>query len=279
MTGAPLDGTPGWAARLTLAVDARAGRSVLTRRAHVGPLRVQRSLYPEGEGVCHVVIVHPPGGVVGGDTLELEVEVASGAHALVTTPAATKLYRSAGALARLDARLRVADQGGLEYLPQESIAFEGCRARSQLTIDLAAGARFVGWEVAVLGRSAAEPGFARGSFEQRLVLERDGRPLLIERACHDGGHVRQRARWGLAGHAVVGTMIMVGPAGAVEALRAASAFSTSTMAATRLETDVTLVRYLGDDPRAALAAFEAMRGIVRPALFARPAIAPRIWAT
>ena len=271
----------GWVARLGLRIERRGDRSVLARRAHVGPLRVQRALYPEGHGVCHVVIVHPPGGVVGGDELRTDVDVSAEASALITTPAATKLYRSAGAAARVATHLRVAGGGSLEYVPQESMAFEGCRVRAELAVALDAGARFVGWEVGVLGRPAAGDRFAHGTFEQRIHVERSGRPVLIERAAHVGGDERLAAAWGLRGCAVVGTMIVVGATGLLDDARAALArrAGEAASAVTMIDEDVMVARYLGDDARAALAGFEAVRGVVRPTLLGRPAVAPRIWAT
>src|SRR5215208_7145874 len=87
-----------WHARLALDYRLEAGRCV-ARFEHEGPLRILQSLYPEGDGVCHNVIVHPPGGLVGGDTLEIAVRVREGAHGLITTPGATRFYRSDGELA------------------------------------------------------------------------------------------------------------------------------------------------------------------------------------
>src|SRR5262245_10241542 len=95
----PREGRAGWEASLDLKFAARGARTVLARRASVGPLVVQRPFYPEG-GVAHVYLVHPPGGVVGGDQLRLSVLAEEGAHALLTTPAATKFYRSDGRVAR-----------------------------------------------------------------------------------------------------------------------------------------------------------------------------------
>ena len=81
-------------AELTLRYEKRDGRSVITQRRHYGPLLVQKPFYPEGDVVCHSIIVHPPGGIVAGDRLAIHVTLESGAHALITTPGATKWYRS-----------------------------------------------------------------------------------------------------------------------------------------------------------------------------------------
>ena len=137
---------------------------------HDGPLRVLTSLYPEGPGVCHNVLVHPPGGLVGGDELDIEATLQGGAHALVTTPGATRFYRSTGASATQRLHASVADGARLEWLPLESIAFSGCIARNQMRFDLAPGAEMIGWDVLALGLPASSQPFVRGSFAQSIEL-------------------------------------------------------------------------------------------------------------
>jgi urease accessory protein len=140
----PFSATPnGWLARLNVGFEHRDGRTVLATKEHSGPLTVQRPFYPEGE-VCHLYLLHPPGGIVGGDRLEIRLQVATGAHALVTTPGAAKFYRSAGALATQRQSLRVADGGLLEWLPQENILFPGAIMRIETDIALVGDGRFSG---------------------------------------------------------------------------------------------------------------------------------------
>ena len=141
----------GWSARLNLRFEPRevngAMRTVMTERNHFGPLRILKPLYPEGEAICHAVIVHPPGGIVAGDTLAVDLHVDSGAHALATTPGAQKWYRSTGATASAITRLCVGDDGTLEWMPQETMVFNGAQAKQTLEITLAPKARFFGWEM------------------------------------------------------------------------------------------------------------------------------------
>ena len=96
-----------WHAHLHIDYTLEQQRTV-ARFRHSGPLRILQSLYPEGDGICHNVLVHPPGGLVGGDTLEVNATVGPGAHALVTTPGATRFYRSAGEQALQRTRLALA---------------------------------------------------------------------------------------------------------------------------------------------------------------------------
>ena len=123
-----------WNATLTLDYSLESKRSVL-RHLHSGPLRVLQSLYPQGDSVCHTVLVHPPGGLVGGDSLDMLVAVGSGAHALVTTPGATRFYRSEGALAMQRAHLQLAPNARLEWLPLEAILYNGCVAENRLCFE------------------------------------------------------------------------------------------------------------------------------------------------
>ena len=144
----------GWLARLDLDFQVHGGRTVLARRRHEGPLRTLRSFHPEG-APCHSYLIHPPGGIVGGDRLEIDIRVGDGAHALITTPAANKFYRSAGATARQVQELRVEAGATLEWLPQEQSLFNAARVDSLTRVALGDSARFLGWEITALGRPAS----------------------------------------------------------------------------------------------------------------------------
>ncbi len=142
----------GWHASLNLGFAASGDKTLLVKRQHVGPLTVQRPFYPEG-GVCHVYILHPPGGIVGGDHLSIQVNAETGSDALVTTPATGKFYRSGGEQATQVVLIKVAENAALEWLPQETIIYEGAQLASLVKVDLAAGAKFIGWEILSLGRT------------------------------------------------------------------------------------------------------------------------------
>ena len=158
-----------WRASLSLDYSLQAGRSVL-RFAHDGPLRVLHSLYPEGDATCHNVLVHPPGGLVGGDTLDIRVTVGSGAHALLTTPGATRFYRSSGVPALQQTQLRLEAGARMEWLPLETILYSGCIAKNQLSFDLEPDAELIGWDITALGLPHSDQIFTRGQFCQHIEM-------------------------------------------------------------------------------------------------------------
>ena len=277
----PRPADAGWVARLELGFRARDARTVLASRRHVGPLQVQRPFYPDGERACHVYILHPPGGVVGGDSLTIDAGVERGAHALLTTPAAGKLYRSDGANAQLTQELKVADGAWLEWLPQETIAFDGARVTSETRVTLTGTAGFIGWEILCLGRPAADEIYAHGEFMQRFEIWRDGAPLWWERNALAGGAPVLNAPWGLAGRSVVATLVAVGRApGVLPALRELlnAEHDDGEFSVSQLH-DVLVCRYLGNSAEQARAGFTAAWRLLRPALWGVEAVPPRIWST
>ncbi|HEX4352992.1 MAG TPA: urease accessory protein UreD [Polyangiales bacterium] len=274
----------GWEAALALSFvrDEARARTELHERTHRGPLRVQRPFYPEG-GVCHVYVLHPPGGLVSGDRLSIEVKVEPGAHALLTTPAATKLYRSSGERATQQQRLRVANGARLEWLPQETIAFDAARAALSTSIELTGDARFIGWEILCLGRPASDERFERGELAQSIEIARDDRTLYIERGVYAGGGAILDAAWGLAGRPVVGTFLCA-IADAERCLDAARAIASDAswapaLAAVSCWNDLLVARYLGASAEQARELFTALWRVVRPALMDCPVSEPRIWRT
>lgn len=253
------------------------GRTVLAERRRQGPLAVQRPFYPEG-AVCHLYVLHPPGGVVGGDRLSIEVRMDAGAEALVTTPGATKFYRSAGSLACLVQRLRVGEGGFLEWLPQENIFFPGARVLLKTELELTEGARFALWELNSLGRPVNDEAFDSGELELSLSILREGRPLLLERLRVDARS--RRFRSGLAAQPVAGTLVM-GPAdaSALELARACIARQGDGRCGATLVEDLLVLRCLGDSTERARRLFGAVWAELRQPVLGRPAVPPRIWAT
>ncbi len=268
----------GWCASLSLGFERRADRTVLAAKRHEGPLLVQKPLYPEGGAVCHAIVVHPPGGVAGGDALEIALDSGPGAHALLTTPGAGKWYRSSGAEAAQ--AIEIQASGTLEWLPQESIVFDGALARMQTRVRLARQARYIGWEIVCLGRSGSGERFARGACRIETRLEREQRLLYFERASIEGGAALLRASAGLAGHPVFGTLLASAPGfgrGLVDECRRQAPAKGE--GAVTLLPGVLVARYLGGSSEAAKRYFTALWGVLRPALAGREACEPRIWRT
>ena len=286
-SGHHFDADRHWAASLTLGFDTRTdGASSITRMIkaqHYGPLRVQRPFYPEGrDGCCHVYILHPPGGVASGDALNIDVTVAANAHTLLTTPSANKLYKadSNGVAWSQHTHLKVADDATLEWLPQETLAFDGSRGEQTIIIDLQDQAKCLGWEILGLGRPASELPFASGYLEQRFQLNRNGRPLWLERQRIDPNHPRFSGKWGQGGATVHATLWAVGlsdPAEAITALR--EHIEAAQHWAVTYRRGVLLLRYLGSERNQAWELLQQAREILRPRLTGHETNIPRIWLT
>ena len=270
-----------WEAELTLCYEQRAQRSVLTQRQHRGPLVVQKPFYPEGDAVCHSIIVHPPGGIVAGDRLSINVNVAAGAHALITTPGATKWYRSEGSLAEQHVTLRLAHQANLEWLPQEAIVFDSARARQTISVELADEARYLAWDILVLGRIASHERFAQGHYEQVWRITRNGVPLWVERGRIGGGSTMLTSPVGFAGCPVAATLIAAGNApnaALVAACRAITVSDQARVAITAMP-QVLSARYLGHRVEDAKSFLQSIWRELRPHYFGRAVQTPRIWST
>lgn len=296
-----------WRATLALRYSLRGGRTVAQDR-HEGPLRVLRALHPEGDAVCHHVLVHPPGGLVGGDELALRVEVEPGAHALITTPSATRYYRSEGPAAGQDARLRVGTGARLEWLPLENIAYPGCNAFSRTNVQLCDGAQMLGWDLLALGLPASGAPFSRGRFLQHLECV----GTWLERGSIDAAD-RQllESPLGFAGHSVLATAWFATGTGLDEGLRqdlldgareallqatAPDAHSASTESPDRVSSaqsnlastaagltspqpSVVVARLLAHRVEPALRGLMAVRAAWRQVAWGLPPNPPRIWRT
>jgi urease accessory protein len=262
-----------WKAELRLGFARRGERTVLAERRHDGPLVVQKPLYPEGDDVCHAIVVHPPAGIAGGDALELSAVAGERAHALLTTPGAGKWYRSAGPWA--EQRLRFDVSGALEWLPQETIVFDGALARLDTEIRLSGDARYLGWEILCLGRTGSGERFTRGEIRLSTRLYRDGKLLWLERGQLEGGGRLLESPVGLQGRTVCATLVA---SSAVPMIDLAACREVESLSVTQLP-GVLVARYLGDSTEDAKRRFASVWKLLRPALFGRAAHPPRIWST
>jgi urease accessory protein len=273
-----------WHARLQLDYRMEAGRCV-ARFEHDGPLRILQSLYPEGDGVCHNVVVHPPGGLVGGDTLEIAVRAREGAHGLITTPGATRFYRSEGEPAVQTTHIRLDAGARMEWLPLEAICYSGCLAENRLRMELAPGSELIGWDVTALGLPESGLPFGRGRLLQHLELPGH----WLERGRIDSADSRlMDGPLGLAGRRCLATLFLACGSDLSRPRReqalalAREVIQAHPLAATAGATApggrVIAVRVLAPLVEPAIALLKAVRASWRRSLWELPATIPRTWA-
>jgi urease accessory protein len=274
-----------WHARLELAYR-RDGARCIVHDLHQGPLRVLASLYPEGPAVCHNVLVHPPAGIVGGDVLELDISVAAGAHALITTPGASRFYRSAGDTARQSVHARLAPGARLEWLPQETICRRGALAHNLLRFDLEPGAEMIGWDVLALGLPASGEDFDQGRYTQAIELP----GVWLERALIDGRDRRLLdSPLGWARHRVLATLWLAAGSklegkrreSLLEAARECTAADPLQRSAgsTSPHDELVLLRVLAPRVEPALHLLNAVWQRWRSLAWQLPPCPPRVWRT
>jgi len=260
-------------------------RSVLHDR-HDGPLRVLASLYPEGAAVCHNVLVHPPGGLVGGDALAIALTLERDTHALITTPGATRFYRSAGATAAQHLHAALDTGARLEWLPLETIAYSGCIAENRMRFELAPGAEMIGWDLLALGLPASDQAFERGRFTQSVELP--GR-WLERGVIAAGDHRLLDSPLGWAGQRVLATLWFAAgsalPAPRRDAMLAAARDAVAgdalqaSAGASAVHDGVIVLRVLAPRVEPAMALLTRVWAAWREAAWQLPACTPRVWRT
>ena len=267
-----------WLASLSLKYEYRLSRTVISARHHQGPLTVQKPFYPE-QDVCHTYILHPPAGVVGGDVLKINIDVADKAHTLITTPGAGKFYRSENKLAQQHNTLKVKGSGVLEWFPQETILFTNSQVEMATQVELDTTARFCGWEITCLGRPASHDHYDAGFCQQTFALYRQGQPILIDRTVFDAQSDLLQAKWGLAGYPVTGVMVMTNANDAMLSAARDVIASTERYCAATLLDDVLVCRYVGQQGMHGREIFTQVWAALRPMWIGREAKPPRIWLT
>lgn len=274
-----------WQAQLDLQYTLSQQR-VVARHLHSGPLRILQSLYPEGDGICHNVLVHPPGGLVGGDTLDITVHAAAGTHGLITTPGATRFYRSeGGAQALQTTRLHLQAESRMEWLPLEALCYNACQAENRLHMQLEPGAEMLGWDVTALGLPQASLPFTQGSFTQHMEMP----GIWLERGRIDAQDARlMDGPTGMAGARCLASLFFVvgstldrkRKALALEIARdliAAHPLSASA-GATSPNPQVIVLRALAPLVEPAMQLLRTVRNAWRQELWQVPLCNPRIWA-
>lgn len=271
-----------WLGQLDLRFDRRDTRSYLGFRKHLGPLVMQKTLHPEGPTVCHGVLVHPPGGVAGGDELKLNVKVSDGASALMTTPGAGKWYKANQKQAKQCLQFEVGKSASLEWLPQENILFDGADVNWQANVELAEDATFAGWDVVCLGRQAQKEVWQQGGLQQSVNVTRKGRLQWLEQAKLTPDHPLMQSLIGLNGRKVMGTFIVFAgevPEPILAQCRAVKPTESVAAIGVSALPSVFVARYVGEVSQAAKQYFEVLWQLLRPWYLGRPAVRPRIWNT
>ncbi|KNZ31864.1 MAG: urease accessory protein ureD [Methylibium sp. NZG] len=274
-----------WHAHLKLNYRREATRTVVHDR-HSGPLRVLASLYPEAPTVCHNVLVHPPGGIVGGDVLEVEATLGAGSHALITTPGAARFYRSNGAAAHQSVRARVEGGARLEWLPLQTTCHRGALAHNRMQFELEANAEMIGWDIVALGLPASGEAFDRGRYEQHIELP----GVWLDRGVIDGEDRRLLdSPLGWAGHRAMGTLWLAGGSGLSAARREALLDAAREVCAghalrasagsTSPHEQLVLLRVLAPRVEALMDLLTATWARWRMLAWGLPACAPRVWRT
>lgn len=274
-----------WHGQLSLDYDFDGGKT-RSRSRHHGPMRVLASLYPEGPAICHHVLVHPPGGLVGGDVLELDIRLAADSHAVLTTPGATRFYRSAGDEALQQVRARVAAGARLEWLPLETICHRSTRAVNRLSFDLEPGAEMIGWDTLALGLPASGEAFDQGRLHQQIELP----GCWLERMLVDGTDRRLLdGPVGWAGHGVLATIWFSRGVSIADADRqrlldsareAAAASELASLAGATSPNDrLVVLRVLSRRTEAAARLLAQVRAAWRQLAWQLSANPPRIWQT
>ena len=268
----------GWHGKLNLVYANRQDSTQLIYNHHQAPLKVQRPFYPEGQEVCHSVILHTAGGVVGGDRLSSQIHLQPHSQALITTAAASKIYRSNGLPARQTIEIQVDANACLEYLPQETILFNGAIYRQDLRVKLATGASYLAWEITRFGRSARGEKFLQGEMRSHTEIWQNGIPLWIDRQIVPGSEEVFHSPHGLAGNPVVGSFVCLGFPLSGEIINQARSLiiQNSDVGVTRLQNGL-LCRYRGNSTSEVRSWFTNIWQILRVSCLNRGNCIPRVW--
>ncbi|MCU0523702.1 MAG: urease accessory protein UreD [Elainella sp. Prado103] len=270
-----------WQGQLTLEFAQRADKTILSRSQVQAPLKVQRPFYPEGEAICHSVMLHTAGGMVGGDQLQIQATVQAQAQALITNAAATKVYRSNGLEAQNQVKLHVARGGCLEWLPQETILFNGAQYRQSLQVTLEADALWLGWDLTRLGRSARGERFDQGEWHSQTEVWQAGRLIWVDPQWVAGGSEMIQSRHGLNHCPVIASFACIGREFSKTALadfrsQLAPIEAADQLSLTRLQSGL-LCRYRGHSMGVARSRLIQLWQILRTQYWGRSGCIPRVW--
>jgi urease accessory protein len=273
-----------WKASLDLDFNVQIARTFLAKKQHSGPLVIQKTLFPEGDEICHGILIHPPGGVAGGDALALRAGLAENAKVLLTTPGAGKWYKANSKVASQHLQFDLSENASLEWLPQENILFDGSEVHFSADVNLAEGANYAGWEILCFGRLAKGERWNSGKLKQHLTIKRDNKTIWNERTALQANDRFFHSLVGLAGNVVSANFVIAAGNVPVELLRECQQLQlehvdvSAKFGVTGLP-QIFCARYIGMSAPEARHYFEVLWHILRPWYLSRPAVRPRIWNT
>lgn len=274
------DGVEAWQGHLDLQYGLRDGQTRLLRSRQQSPLKVQRPFYPEDPAVCHTVMLHTAGGVVGGDRLQVQLQLQPQAQAFLTTAAASKIYRSDGLRSELRVKATLATGARLEWFPQETIAFRGAQYQNQMRVDLATGSTFVGWEITRFGRTARGEQFTAGDWRSQTEVWQDHQLQWCDRQWLPGEEGVIESPHGLGGNAIAGTLVWLGDPVAPSLLKTIRDLPKPAAGQTGITTtqaDGLLCRYRGNSTTEVRTWFADIWQMLRQKQWARSPLRLRIW--
>lgn len=280
-TASAIHDTRSWKANLNLVFEHKKNKTILVNNKHQGPLLVQKPFYPEKPLCCHVYLIHPPAGIVGGDSLNINVDLLSNAHALITTPAATKFYRSNGNIATQNQTINLSSNAGLEWLPQETVFFNGAEAFSKTRINMAQQSNLIAWEIQCWGMPANNEDFSQGLCRQKLEIWQDDMPLLLECNRLSGGDKLLHSPWGMNNNKSIGTLVVgkVKNDSLLEIIKDQLTEFSSIVYGCTLLNGLLIIRTMAKYAEQVKEFFTLIWQLLRPYIFDLDACPPRIWQT
>lgn len=267
-----------WHGKLNLVYAHRQNATELIYHHHQAPLKVQRPFYPESPGICHSVILHTAGGVVGGDRLSYNLHLGDNSKVVTTTGSASKIYRSDGREARQNIEIKVDTNACLEWLPQETIVFNGAIYRQDMRVELAPGAHWLGWEITRFGRTARNEQFLQGEWRSNTEIWRMGVPLWIDRQWLPGSEKTFYSPNHLKGKPIVGSLVWIGSNISGEIMENIRHLwlGTGEMGVTNLQNGL-LCRYRGTSTSEVRNWFMGVWQLLRVSMLNRNHCIPRVW--
>ena len=270
-----------WHGIVDLTYSKQDGGTKITNSFTQAPFKIQRPFYPEGNEICHSIVLHTAGGLVGGDLLSQNILLEPDSRSLITTTAASKIYRSNGHQAKQDINIHLHQGSFLEFLPQETIVFNGAVYQQNLRLELAPEANWLGWEITRFGRSARGEKFLQGEWRSYTEVWQEGKPLWIDRQWLPGGEETFYHPHGLGGKPVVGTLSWIGKPVTKEVVTEVR--NLWQQKPYQGEAGVTqllcglLCRYRGDSTSEVRNWFTEVWQLLRPNYLNKPALKPRVW--